>query len=53
MLLELLGVTRPQTRYALSGDVAIAYQVIGDGPFDVVFVPGATSHVEMAWEALR
>lgn len=41
---------RPQTRYALSGDVAIAYQVIGDGPFDVVFVPGATSHVEMAWE---
>lgn len=44
-----------QTRYARSGDVAIAYQVIGDGPFDVVFVPGSTSHVELNWEvpALR
>jgi len=30
--------------------VSIAYQVVGDGPFDVVFVPGSTSHVEMAWE---
>jgi pimeloyl-ACP methyl ester carboxylesterase/class 3 adenylate cyclase len=44
-----------QTRYARSGDVAIAYQVIGDGPFDVVFVPGSSSHVELNWEvpALR
>ncbi|HEY2938017.1 MAG TPA: hypothetical protein VGJ25_15540 [Gaiellaceae bacterium] len=30
----------PETRYARSGDVSIAYQVSGDGPFDVVFVPG-------------
>jgi hypothetical protein len=29
-----------KTRYARSGDVCIAYQVAGDGPFDVVFVPG-------------
>ena len=29
----------PQTRYARSGDVSIAYQVLGDGPFDIVFVP--------------
>jgi pimeloyl-ACP methyl ester carboxylesterase len=39
-----------QTRYARSGDVAIAYQVTGEGPFDVVYVPGATSHVELNWE---
>jgi pimeloyl-ACP methyl ester carboxylesterase len=37
----------PQTRYARSGDVAIAYQVTGDGPFDVVYVPGSTSHLEL------
>jgi pimeloyl-ACP methyl ester carboxylesterase len=40
----------PQTRYARSGDVMIAYQVLGDGPFDVVFVPGSVSHVELQWE---
>src|SRR5437868_4001999 len=41
---------KPQTRYARSGDVSIAYQVVGEGPFDVVFVPPASSHVELAWE---
>jgi pimeloyl-ACP methyl ester carboxylesterase/class 3 adenylate cyclase len=40
----------PETRYAMSGDVAIAYQVVGDGPFDVVDIPGFVSHVEMGWE---
>ena len=40
----------PQTRYAKSGDVHIAYQVVGDGPFDLVLVPGAFSHVEVWWE---
>jgi len=40
----------PETRYARSGDVNIAYQVSGAGPFDVVFVPGSGSHVELAWE---
>src|SRR3954447_21024302 len=39
----------PVTRYARSGDVNIAYQVLGDGPFDVVWVPGAFSHVELNW----
>jgi class 3 adenylate cyclase/pimeloyl-ACP methyl ester carboxylesterase len=39
----------PETHYAHSGDVAIAYQVVGDGPFDVVFTPGFLSHVELAW----
>ena len=41
--------TLPQTRYARSGDVSIAYQVTGVGPFDVVWVPGAFSHVELNW----
>jgi class 3 adenylate cyclase/pimeloyl-ACP methyl ester carboxylesterase len=39
-----------ETRYARSGDVSIAYQVTGDGPFDVVYVPPFVSHVELAWE---
>ena len=41
----------PETRYARSGDVMIAYQVLGEGPFDVVFAPGTVSHVELYWEA--
>src|SRR5438093_4908524 len=40
----------PDTRYARSGDVNIAYQVVGDGPVDLVYVPGWVSHVELAWE---
>src|SRR6266550_2791078 len=40
----------PETRYAKSGGVNIAYQVVGDGPFDLVYVPGWVSHVELAWE---
>jgi class 3 adenylate cyclase len=39
----------PETRYALSGDVHIAYQVLGDGPFDLVFVPGFVTHMELQW----
>ncbi|MGZ5474339.1 MAG: alpha/beta fold hydrolase [Thermoanaerobaculia bacterium] len=38
------------TRYARSGNVNIAYQVIGDGPIDLVFVMGWVSHLEMFWE---
>lgn len=41
---------RPQTRYARSGEVNIAYQVLGDGPIDIVFVMGWVSHLEMFWE---
>jgi class 3 adenylate cyclase len=40
----------PETRYARSGDVMIAYQVVGEGPFDVVLTPGTVSHVELNWE---
>jgi pimeloyl-ACP methyl ester carboxylesterase len=41
---------RPETRYARSGDVAIAYQVVGEGAFDIVVVPGFVSHVELGWD---
>jgi pimeloyl-ACP methyl ester carboxylesterase len=40
-----------ETRYAKSGDVHIAYQVVGAGPLDLVFVPGFVSNVEAAWES--
>ena len=40
----------PETRYALSGDVHIAYQVVGDGSPDLVFIPSLTHHVELVWE---
>jgi pimeloyl-ACP methyl ester carboxylesterase len=40
---------QPETRYAKSGDVHIAYQVVGDGPLDLVAVPGWVSHLEYAW----
>lgn len=39
----------PETRYARSGDVNIAYQVVGDGPVDLVFVMGWVSHLEYFW----
>jgi pimeloyl-ACP methyl ester carboxylesterase len=41
----------PQTRYAKTPDgVSIAYQVVGDGPLDLVWVPGWVSHVEAIWD---
>src|SRR5919202_2535939 len=40
----------PKTRYARSGDLRIAYQVVGDGPFDLVTIPGFVSHVEACWD---
>ena len=40
----------PETRYAKSGDLNIAYQVSGDGPFDLVFVPGYVTHLELHWD---
>ena len=42
--------TRPETRYAKSGDLNIAYQVVGDGPRDLIYVPGWISNVELNWE---
>jgi class 3 adenylate cyclase len=40
----------PETRYAKSGELHIAYQVAGQGPLDLVVVPGFVSHVELARE---
>ncbi len=40
----------PETRYAQNGDVNIAYQVVGNGPIDIVFVMGWVSHLEYFWK---
>jgi len=45
-----MSTAAPETRYARSGDVHIAYQVFGEGDLDVVLVPGYTTHVELVWE---
>lgn len=41
---------QPRTRYAHAGGVHIAYQVVGEGPLDLVFVPGILSHLDLWWE---
>lgn len=41
---------QPATRYAKSGDLDIAYQVVGSGPRDLVYVPGWISNIEVMWE---
>jgi class 3 adenylate cyclase len=43
-------VDQPETRYARSGDVSIAYKVYGEGELDLVLVPGIVCHVELMWE---
>jgi pimeloyl-ACP methyl ester carboxylesterase len=40
----------PDTRYARSGEVNIAYQVLGKGPLDLVLVPGSVSNIDIFWE---
>src|SRR5207244_6732372 len=49
-LLPMTDSALPETRYALSGDVNIAYQVMGRGPVDIIMVPGFVSHVEFTHE---
>src|SRR5262245_22740222 len=44
------GVERSETRYARSGDLSIAYQVVGEGPFDLVYVPGWVSNIDLMWD---
>jgi class 3 adenylate cyclase/pimeloyl-ACP methyl ester carboxylesterase len=46
---ETVPVKVPDVQYAKSGDVNIAYQVSGEGPFDLVFVPGYVTHLELHW----
>ena len=43
-------VTAPETQYAQSGELSIAYQTVGGGPIDLLFVPGFVSNVELMWE---
>jgi class 3 adenylate cyclase len=43
----------PETRYARSGEYSIAYQVVGEGDLDLVYVPGFASHLEIFWEEPR
>src|SRR5437588_4280508 len=44
------GDLKPETRYAKSGDINIAYQVLGSGPVDLVYVPCWVTHLEYGWE---
>ena len=39
-----------ETRYATNGDIHIAYQVVGDGPLDLVYVAGAITNLDVLWE---
>jgi pimeloyl-ACP methyl ester carboxylesterase len=41
---------QPTVRFTKSGDVNIAYGVVGDGPIDLVWVPGWVSNMEISWE---
>ena len=41
---------QPVTQYTKSGDIHIAYQVFGDGPTDLVLIPGFVSHIENYWD---
>jgi pimeloyl-ACP methyl ester carboxylesterase len=45
-----MAAVEAETRYALSGDIHIAYQVTGDGPFDLVLVPGFVTHMDLQWK---
>ena len=40
----------PETRYARNGPVSIAYQVVSDGPIDVVYAPAEPSHLDYSWQ---
>jgi pimeloyl-ACP methyl ester carboxylesterase len=49
--LRRMAVVEAETRYARSGDVNIAYQVVGEGLLDLIYAP-VISHLELAWEIL-
>src|SRR5262245_50126602 len=49
--LRLAGVETPDTSYARSGDLNIAYQVLGAGPPDLVYISADFNHVELDWQA--
>ena len=41
----------PETRFAWNGDVSLAYQVVGDGPTDLIYLPGWASNVDVHWQS--
>jgi len=41
---------QPETRYATAGNVFIAYQVVGGGPMDLVFVPSFANPIDLMWQ---
>ncbi len=41
----------PETRYAWNGDVALAYQLLGEGPTDLVYLQGWCSHLDLGWDS--
>ena len=43
----------PETRYVAVGDASVAYQVVGDGPIDLLYCFGLGSHIEVAWDLPR
>jgi pimeloyl-ACP methyl ester carboxylesterase len=43
-------VQAPEVRYARSGSVDVAYQVLGEGPLDLLYIPGWISHLDLYWE---
>ena len=48
-----VGFERPVTEYARADDAHVGYQVVGDGPIDLLFVPGWVSNIELVWEEPR
>ena len=50
MLHTIMATMTPETRYAKSGNVNIAYQIVGDGTRDLILVPGWVSNIEVLWE---
>lgn len=44
-------IAKPETRFTRAGSVAIAYQVVGDGPVDIVYAPGWLSNIDVFWES--
>jgi pimeloyl-ACP methyl ester carboxylesterase/DNA-binding CsgD family transcriptional regulator len=49
---EELMVLRPETRYANNGGVHLAYQIVGSGPVDLIYVPGFINNLELQWDHL-
>ena len=46
----MVALQRPKTSYVTVGDSEVAYQVLGDGPLDLVFFSGIGSHLELMWD---